>query len=265
MTDVDRLDSSRMPLREHLEELRTRLIRSFIVFVLLFIVGFVFRDTLIDVVMLPYQWARERMLEAGQPDPGKLQFIRPAEAFIFAMKVALSFALFLGAPWFLRELWGFVAAGLLERERKAVFRAFPFAVALFILGLAFGFTVLLQMAYPILLSFLDEEVAGAAITLSEYFFSLRSLTLLMGIVFELPIVMWLVVRAGVVQYETLASSRRVAILCMLVFAAIMTPPDVVTQVLVAIPMLLLYEVGLLLSRKAERQRQGANPEPPQDG
>lgn len=253
--DEPRLESSRMPLREHLEELRRCLIRSFIVFIVLFIAGFIFRDWLVDIVMLPYNWARQRMIENGDPDPGSLVIIKPAEKFIFTMKVAGSFAFLGGAPFFLHQLWSFIGAGLLERERKAIFKAFPFAVGLFVAGLVFGFTVLLQLAYPILLSFLSDEVAEVSITLSEYFSSLRSLTLLMGIVFELPVVMWLIVRAGMVRYETLRTSRRMAVIGILVFAAIMTPPDVVTQVLVAIPMALLYEVGLILARRAERQRE----------
>jgi sec-independent protein translocase protein TatC len=240
------LEASRMPLRQHLEELRGCLFRSFIAFVVLFIVGFIFVDELISFIILPYEWARARIVEDGGPDPGTLVLIRPAEGFIFAMKVAGSFAIMGGAPLFLREVWSFVGAGLLARERKAIFKAFPFAVGLFLLGLAFGFTVLLQLAYPILLTFVSEEVARPTITLSEYFFSLRSLTLL-----------WLVVRSGLVQYATLAGSRRAAILVMLIFAAIMTPPDVVTQVLVVIPMAGLYEVGLLLAKRADKATRSA--------
>ncbi|MDG2149580.1 MAG: twin-arginine translocase subunit TatC [Planctomycetota bacterium] len=252
--EQDQLEGSRMPLRQHLEELRRCIFRSFILFVLLFIAGFIFRDWLIDVVMLPYNWARERMIAMGDPDPGTLIIIKPIEGFVFVMKVAGSFAILGGAPYFLFQLWSFVGAGLLDRERKAIFKAFPFAVGLFVVGLLFGFTVLLQLAYPILLSFVSADVATPDITLSEYFFSLRSLTLLMGFVFELPVVMWLVVRAGLIGYETLRSSRKMAFVGILVFAAIMTPPDVVTQVLVAIPMVLLYEVGLLLARRADEQR-----------
>jgi len=251
------LEASRMPLRQHLEELRGCLFRSFIAFVVLFAVGFYFVDELISFIILPYEWARARIVEDGGPDPGTLVLIRPAEGFIFAMKVAGSFAIMGGTPLFLREVWSFVGAGLLARERKAIFKAFPFAVGLFLLGLAFGFTVLLQLAYPILLTFVSEEVARPTITLSEYFFSLRSLTLLMGFVFELPILMWLVVRSGLVQYATLAGSRRVALLVMLIFAAIMTPPDVVTQVLVVIPMAALYEVGLLLAKRADKATRSA--------
>lgn len=252
--EQDPLESSRMPLRQHLEELRRCIFRAFILFVLLFIVGFIFRDWLVDVVMLPYNWARERMIGMGEPDPGTLIIIKPTEGFVFVMKVAGSFAILAGAPYFLFQLWSFVGAGLLERERKAIFKAFPFAVGLFVAGLVFGFTVLLQLAYPILLSFVSSDVASPDITLSEYFFSLRSLTLLMGFVFELPVVMWLVVRAGIMGYETLRTSRRMAFIGILVFAAIMTPPDVVTQVLVSIPMVVLYEVGLLLARRADEQR-----------
>ena len=255
--EQERMDSTRMPLKQHLEELRGGLVRSLIVFIALFVLGFIFIDELIDLVMLPYMWARERIVADGKTDPGTLVAIRPAEMFIFSMKVAGSAAIMVGAPFFLREVWKFVGAGLLTAERKALFKAFPFAVLLFVLGLTFGFVVMLQLAYPILLTFVSEEVAKPTITLSEYFFSLRSLTLLMGFVFELPILMWLVVRAGLMKYETLATSRRMALLIMLVFAAIMTPPDVVTQVLVVIPMALLYEVGLLLARRADKALQSA--------
>ena len=90
-----------MPLRQHLEELRSCLFRSFIVFVLLFIVGFIFVDELISFIILPYEWARARIVENGSPDPGTLVLIRPAEGFIFAMKVAGSFAILGGVPLFL--------------------------------------------------------------------------------------------------------------------------------------------------------------------
>ena len=252
--DEARLEASRMPLGQHLEELRRCLIRSFIVFVVLFVVGMIFYNELIEFVLLPYEWARARIVDAGDPDPGELVFLGPAEGFLFAMKVAGTLALMGGSPLFLRELWGFVGAGLLERERKAIFKAFPLAVGLLLLGLTFGFLLMLPLAYPILLTFVEQ--ARPSITLTEYFSSLRTLTLLMGFVFELPVLMWLAVRAGIVRYESLATSRKVAVVVMLIFAALMTPPDVVTQMLVVLPMVLLYEVGLMLARKAEAARGG---------
>jgi len=246
-----------MPLRQHLEELRTCIFRSLIAFVVLFAVGMVFTDWLIRFMVTPYEIARQAIIESGEPDPGVLIMIRPAEGFLFSMKVAMAFALLVGAPFYLLQVWSFVGAGLHSHEKAAVGKSFPIAVGLFIAGLVFGYRVLVPMAYPILLTWVDSEMARPSITVSEYFGSLVSLTLLMGFVFELPVLMWLGVRSGMVELKTLSSSRRTAIVVMLLFAAVMTPPDVVTQIFVVVPMFGLYEVGLLFARKADAARQRA--------
>lgn len=252
LADEARLEASRMPLRQHLEELRRCLIRSAIAFTVLFAAGMVFYDELISFVLVPWDWSCDRIVASGKPHPGPLIFLGPADGFLFTVKVGSTLAFMVGSPIFLRELWGFVAAGLLERERRAIYRAFPLAVALLLVGLAFGFLFMLPLAYPMLLGFVAQ--AQPSITLEEYFDSLRTLTLLMGLVFELPVLMWLVVRAGFVSRRTLSRSRRVATIAILVFAAVMTPPDAITMILVAVPMIALYELGLLMAARAERAR-----------
>lgn len=247
-------DSTRMPLRQHLEELRSCLFRSTVCFVLLFVVGLVFTHDLVRFVVLPYEWSRQAIVEGGDPDPGALQQIAAAEGVLFSMKVAGSLAILLGAPIYLWELWRFVGAGLHSHEKAAVRKAFPPAVLLFLFGLAFGFLVVLRLALPLLLTWLDPAIARPNLTVNEYFGTTVNLTLLMGFVFELPIIMWLLVRAGLMRYETLAQNRKTSLVIMLIFAAVMTPPDVITQVLVAIPMAGLYEVGLILARRAEAAR-----------
>lgn len=250
-------DDSRMPLRQHLEELRGCVMRSFAVLLALFIAGLIFDDPFVAFMVAPWELARETLLGWGHPDPGKLSFIKPTEGFLFSMKVAMSFSLLVGGPYLLYEVWRFVGAGLHEHERRAVLKALPAALALFVSGLAFGFRLVVPLALPVLVSWISSDLAVSSVTLQEYLSLLLTMTLLLGFVFELPVLMWLVVRAGLVDVDTLSKSRRVAILGMLVFAAIMTPPDVITQVLVALPMLVLYEIGLILARRAQRARERA--------
>ncbi len=250
-------DDSRMPLRRHLEELRGCVLRSGLVLVALFAVGMFMDDFFATIMVKPWTMARESMVADGLGDPGRLGFIKPTEAFLFSMKVAMAFAVLVGGPYLLYEVWRFVGVGLHAHERKAVFKAFPAAIGLFGAGLSFGYWMVLPLALPILLTWIPAELAHAQVTLQEYLSLLLTLTLLLGVVFELPILMWLIVRSGLVDVATLASSRRIAILCMLIFAAIMTPPDPITQMLVAGPMVILYELGLILARRAQAARDKA--------
>ncbi len=253
-TPEDPDDPSRMPLRDHLEELRSTLLRSFVALVILFAGGMALKDRLIRFVLVPWDRARESILLGGGQDPGVLSMIKPQEAFVFSLKVALAFALVVGAPYYLRLLWSFVVAGLMPNEKRAFWKAFPVSVVLFLGGMAFGYLILVPVGLDFLLTSVSPELIDPQVTVSEYFSLLLALTLLMGGVFLLPLFMWAGVRTGLVELETLSGSRRIAVVLMLIFASIMTPPDVVTQLLVAGPMMLLYEVGLMLARAASRAR-----------
>ena len=248
-------DEGRMPLGEHLNELRRCLLRAAVVVVTLFLVGFFLTEPLMRFALLPWEWGRADLVASGQTDPGTLTLIKPTEGILFTMKLALWFALLVGGPYVLHPLWSFVAVGLHAHEKRAVYRSLPFSMALFFGGLSFGFFGLVPLALPILITWVPEDLARPTITLSEYFGTVSTLTLLMGFVFQLPLLMWLVVRAGLVEAEWLGSSRRVAIVAMLVFAAIMTPPGVITQVFVVLPMMLLFEIGLGLARRAQAARE----------
>lgn len=250
-------DDSRMPLREHLNELRGCVVRAGAVLFVLFVGGMLVDAPLVAFMVRPWEAARASMVADGLADPGRLAFIKPTEGFLFSMRVAGSFALLVGGPYLLYEIWRFVGAGLHPHERRAVLRALPVAMGLFAVGLSFGFGVAVPVALPVLLTWVSADVAQSSVTLQEYLSLLTTLSLVLGSVFELPILMWLVVRAGLVEARTLSSSRRVAILVMLVLAAVMTPPDVITQVLVGAPMIVLYEVGLVLARRAQRARERA--------
>lgn len=248
-----------MSLREHLEELRRRLFWSLGVFMVMFFVGVMLKEPLVKFVLVPWNVAREGMMASGYPDPGPLRNIGPAEPFIFTLKLAAAFAIIAGAPLYLHQLWRFIGVGLVERERRALGRSFPVAIVLLLIGMAFGYRILLPLGLQFLVPYVPAELVQPEVTVSAYFSLVAALTVLMGFVFELPLIMWLLVRAGLVEVSTLSGSRRVAIIVMLVFSAMMTPPDVVTQVLVTGPMIILYEIGLVLARRADRAMKGEAP------
>ena len=247
-----------MPLREHLEELRRTLIRCSVAVAALFVAGVILEAPLLRFLWIPWEATRADLVEAGLRDPGPLQYLSATEGLITALKTALAAALVVGAPYLLWELWRFIGVGLVERERRAVRRAFVPGVLLFAIGLCFGFGVLLPYGLAYLVSYLDPELAVANVTLTAYFRFVVGLTVLMGFIFELPLVMWAVARAGLIRAATLSSSRRIAILLMAIFAAVITPPDPVTMLLVGAPMVVLYEIGLALAGMAERARARAD-------
>ena len=247
---TDPRGDGRMPLRQHLDELRGCLLRSFGVVLALFLLGTTANEPLVRLLIVPWDAARDAIVAGGYADPGKLVYIGPAEPFMVVLKAAFLVALIAGSPYVLYEVWRFVAAGLYPHERSAVMRSLPFAFLLMALGMLFGFLVLLPLGLRFLGTLVDPGLIASSVTFGAYFSLLITMTILMGAVFELPLLMWLVVRAGLVRVETLASSRKAAILACLVFGAVMTPPDVVTQFLVAVPMIVLYEIGLIVARRS---------------
>lgn len=249
--DDAELEASRMPLRAHLEELRSRLIKSTVVLVVLLVGGLFLKDMLLAVIQRPWSSARAAIEVSTGLDIGTLGQIKPHEQMVFAIKVSGVFAIIVGAPYYIAQAWGFIQSGLLKREKRAIHRSFPVAIGLFAAGLLFGYFMLVPMGLRFMLTFYGPEQIDIQVTLSEYFAVLSALTVLMGFVFELPLLMWVVVRAGIMEASTLSSSRRTAFVIFLVFATLLTPPDPATQMLVAVPMYGLYEIGLHFARKAQ--------------
>jgi sec-independent protein translocase protein TatC len=249
------MQDRRMPLRQHLQELKHCLVRCTLVVVVLFIIGVVFEKPLLDFIWIPWDSARDACRAAGYPDPGKLTYLGPAEGMMMALKVSFIFALVVGAPFLLWEVWRFVGIGLKESERRAILNAFVPGVLLLVAGMACGYVFLLPTGLYYLVTYLDPSLAVSSITVNSYLKFVTNLTLVMGFVFETPLIMWALVRAGLVQVATLRKSRRVAVIAMLVFAAAATPgSDIVSMLLVAGPMILLFEVGLILGAGAEKTR-----------
>ena len=252
-------EDQRMPLRQHLNELRLMLIRCAIGLVVLLFVGIAFDDPLLRFMCQPWFKVREAMKPPlGPRDPGPLTYISPGEGMMCALRVSFLFAVVVGAPYFLWELWRFIGVGLKPRERAAVRRVFFPAVILFAIGLWFGFELLLPVGLQALVSYINTDIAVSSVTLGSYIQLVVSLTLIMGAVFEMPLLMWAVVRAGIISRKTLAKSRRAVVLGCAVFAAVITPTtDAVNMLLVFFPMLALFELGLILCLSAEAARKRA--------
>jgi sec-independent protein translocase protein TatC len=277
-------EQTRMSLGEHIEELRKRLIRGLLAIFIAFFVGWFFKDATTEVVMRPMrqslEWldrdqvAKYEAKLAADPELRRSEFflsddpadeqLRPdltvstrpqalgyAEPFWFALKVTLIFAFTVGAPVLLWQMWMFVAAGLYPHERKVVFSYFPVSVALFAGGVAFGFFVLVPYGFYFLASTFPPEKVAFSPRLTDYFSLLSILTLALGAIFQLPLLMQVLVRLDLVQRKTLASYRTHFLVGAFIIGAMLTPPDPVTQALLAGPMILLYEIGLLFARFVE--------------
>jgi len=244
-----------MPLRQHLDELRGSLIRCFVVLVLLVTASLFVNERILDFVTSPWDAARQGAIAAGYPDPGPLTYTGPAEGMVFALRVAFLAGVAAAAPFFLWELWRFIGVGLLPKERRLVRLTFFPALILFGLGMAFGWAGLMPVTLQVLATYLDPSKFRPIVTVSEYFSFVSLLTTVMGFIFETPLIMWAIARVGLIRAATLRKARRIAILAALFFAAVVTPTtDAVTMLFVAVPMIVLYEIGLLAAWHAEGRR-----------
>lgn len=246
------MDEKKLPLTAHLQELRKRLILSFIAVGGGFALCYAFAEKIFDVLAAPLL----KMMPAG----GSLIFTSVAEAFFTYMKVAFIAGLIVASPFVLYQIWAFVAPGLYRHEKKYVV---PFIVAgsfFFAIGILFAYYVALPVGFKFLLGFATDFIKPLP-SMKEYLsFSIKFL-LAFGLVFEFPVVLVVLARIGVVDAKTLARQRKYAILLIFIFAAILTPPDIISQIIVALPMIGLYELSILLSKLFGKKSPSAQPSP----
>lgn len=255
MSKTEAKDHEKMPLIEHLSELRKRLIISLLALLAGFVLAFSASEKILDFLMLPMRKLVVFSLSypfinlAEKPGaPLKLVFLAPAEAFWMHFKIAFVAGLVLVLPVILHQLWRFIAPGLLEQEKKYVAPFVIVSSGLFLLGAAFCFVIVLPFAMNFLLGYKTESLTPM-ISVGNYIDFCLKFILAFAAIFELPLVIVFLTRLGVVTPQTLARNRKYAVLLAFVAAAILTPtPDAFNQTLMAVPMILLFEGGILASR-----------------
>jgi sec-independent protein translocase protein TatC len=234
-----------MPLTAHLAELRTRLLACVIAIAIGFLLCYAFSDYLISALQTP-----PNLFGPALKVP--LQIIAPAEAFITYLKVSLLCGLFLALPVILYQLWLFVAPGLLEHERKYTVPFIIGSTGLFYAG-GVLFYLLLPLIVRFLLSFASADIK-AQLSVGYYVAFCIRLMIAFGLIFQLPMVVAFLTQLGILSSRTLSKNFRYAIVITFIVAAILTPPDIVSQTFMALPTLLLYGVSILIARRIEKRR-----------
>lgn len=251
--DEDDIEASKAPLLEHLIELRQRLVRSIVAIAIAFVVCFYFADDIFNLLIIPYERA------AGEEREIRLIYTAPQEYFFTQMKLALFGALFLAFPIIANQIYKFVAPGLYKHERHAFL---PYLVAtpvLFTMGAALVYFIVMPLALGFFLSLEQGPGEGRAVIellpkVNEYLGLIMTLLFAFGLVFQLPVVLTLLARAGIVDAEGLKRKRKYAVVMTFIAAAVLTPPDPVSQLGLAVPTLLLYELSIQAVRLVEKRR-----------
>ncbi|MBI5632068.1 MAG: twin-arginine translocase subunit TatC [Nitrospirae bacterium] len=242
-----------MPLTEHLTELRRRIFISLVSVLLIFLVSFNFSAEIFGTLTLPLKAEMKLTLttpyvQFTEKPSTPLVFLAPAEAFWMHFKVAFMAALILSLPVIFLQFWKFISPGLLPKEKKYFLPFLFFAILLFTVGAVFCFVVVLPFAMTFLLGYKTAQMTPMLSVGSYIDFCLKFI-FAFGAIFELPLIIIFLTRFGIVTPAVLARNRKYAILAAFIIAAVLTPtPDAFNQTLMAVPIFLLYEVGILLSR-----------------
>ena len=236
----DPVEEFRMPLMQHLVELRHRLIVSLAAIAVGMAITYFYAEPI-------WIFLSEPMNEALAKHNGRLIQLDPLEGFTNQLKVAGLAGLLLASPIVMYQIWRFVAPGLYPKEQKVIVPLAMASTFLFALGVTFGYFGVFTFAFPF---FLDITYSGveAAIPINTYLSMATNLLLAFGICFQLPIVVYFLARVGLVNHRDMIKGFRYSLVGIFVLAAIMTPPDVMSQVIMAIPLTLLYGIGIIVAR-----------------
>ena len=243
-------DDEPMTLLGHLGELRRRLTRVVIAVILGFFACYSVAEPMYDWLLIP--------LKSNLPPFGLLSFLSPQGLFFVYMKLALLASVFLTSPFAFYQLWAFIAPGLYREEKRAILPLSLLSALFFLSGAAFCYFMVFPVAFEFFMSFATDVIVPM-ISVDEYLSFVVKLLLAFGLVFEMPLFSYFLSRMGLLTPQAMRRHRKYAVLAIFIVAAILTPPDVFSQCLMAAPMLVLYEVSVYVSALARKGRSAAKP------
>ena len=246
------MTNEKQPFLAHLEELRNRLIVCAIAIGIGFVISYIFSKQLFSFLILP--------LTAVLPADSHLIFTNLPEMFIAYIKVALIAGIILAMPVIFYELWMFLAPALYRREKGYLIPFVLFSSILFLVGSLFGYFVVFPYGFKFFIGFATEDIQALPSVKQYFSFTIR-LLLAFGLVFELPVVVFFMTKIGLITPDSMKRFRKFAILSSFILSAILTPPDVATQIMMALPIIILYEVSIIISKGIYRKKKEGSEEP----
>lgn len=243
--DLNEINEKEMPFLDHLEELRWRLIYSIIAIVIGAIIIFFFSQEVLDFLIRPYKQMR---------DLPKLIYLEPAGGFMIYMEVAFFGGLIASLPFVFYQLWKFIAPGLYRREKRYILSIIVISTISFIIGMIFAYWIMIPISLQFLLGF-QTDALSPNLTVNKYLSYVLAMIFVTGLVFEFPLVSFFLAKLGLISAKFLREKRRYSIVIILIIAAILTPPDVASQMLLAVPMLFLYEISIWVVSVTVRTKQ----------
>lgn len=261
-----------MTFLQHLEELRWHIIRSVLAIVVFGILAFIFKTIVFDTIILgpsqPGFWTNRILCELGQrigsanlcinQNPLVLQNTQVSGMFMAHIKISIIAGLVLAFPYVFFEFWRFIQPALYQNERSHASGAIFYISFLFLLGVVFGYFLITPLSINFLYNYQISAVVKNIPTLSSYVSLITSIVLASGIMFELPVLVFFLARIGLVTADFLKRYRKHSLIVILLVAGIITPPDVFSQIMVSLPLLLLYEISIVLARREEKKREAQN-------
>lgn len=243
---ADEQNEKVMPFLDHLEELRQRLLKCIFSIMIFSVISYFFSKQIMKILLLPY------------PKAEKLIFLAPTEGFITYIKISVFVGILFSLPVIFYQLWKFIAPGLYKKERKYFPTIVFFSTFFFLTGALFCYFIIIPFGLNFLLGFGTGQLEPN-IQIKEYLKFVTLLIMVFGIIFELPLLSYFLTKMGLVTPEFMKSKRRYGIVTIFILAALLTPPDIVTQVFLALPLILLYEVSIWVSRAViSKERKNAN-------
>ena len=245
------MSDDRMPLTSHLEELRRKLIIAGVSWLVAFLACYAFAEPLFDLIATP--------VRAALPEGTSLVFITATEPFFTYLKIGALAGLLVSMPVIFWQIWSFVAPGLYQHEKRYIV---PFVLAstlCFATGAFFGYQYVFPMAFKVLIEFgTGSGELNAMLSMGSYLSLSSKLLLAFGLVFELPVVIFFLARMGIVDHKMLARNRKFALLAAFLTGAMLTPPDVFSQTALAVPFIVLYEIGIIVARIFGKRREATD-------